>query len=69
MKLKDVVIAMQQARIAELERFVRWVAWHSCQRDIGREAHRLLGHKPNPLTVGLLADEPGDDKTTVAVGA
>lgn len=55
-ELLDAELVAAEARVDELERFVREVAERTVQRDLNREAHRLLGHEPNPLTVQLLAE-------------
>ena len=56
-ELLHIELVTAEQRVAELEQFVAWVAWHTCQKDINREAHRLLGHRLNPDTVELLADK------------
>lgn len=54
---EEVVIAMQQARIDELEEALEEIAHRTLQRDLNQLAHQALGHQPNPHTLELLADE------------
>lgn len=54
---EEVVIAMQQARIAELEDVLEEIAHRTLQRDLNQLAHQALGHRHHPHTLDLLADE------------